>query len=118
MGEKGSALLAGTEDFTYRPDRVRSRPATRKKKSAAPASEDLAQPDAQLLTRLKELRSRLAKERGVPAFVVFHDKSLIDMARRRPATEADFAHVHGVGEAKLEAFSEAFMGVIAEDRED
>ncbi len=119
LGEKGGALLKGEVDFTYRPDRVRPRAGKEKKKTATAATatrviEDLSAPDAQLLTRLKALRSDLAKQKGVPAFVIFHDKSLIDMARRRPASQADFAHVHGVGEAKLEAFSEAFLSVISE----
>ena len=59
-----------------------------------------------LLAVLKALRLEIARERGVPAYVVFTDRSLIDMARRRPRTEAEFAEVNGVGAVKLEQFAE------------
>ena len=62
---------------------------------------------------LKALRLELARERGVPAYVVFPDRALADMARRRPHTEAEFAEVHGVGAAKLEQFAEPFLAAIA-----
>ena len=52
------------------------------------------------------------------AFVVFHDKSLEDMARRRPQTAAEFAEVHGVGEAKLRDFAEPFLAAIATGTQD
>jgi ATP-dependent DNA helicase RecQ len=49
----------------------------------------------------------------VPAYVIFHDASLADMARRRPQSVEEFAEVHGVGEAKLRDFSEPFLAAIA-----
>ena len=72
----------------------------------------LSGPDTALLDALKALRLRLAKERGVPAYVVFPDRTLIDMARRRPRTEEEFAEVNGVGAAKLKAFAEPFLAAI------
>ena len=66
-----------------------------------------------LLARLKALRMKLAKARGVAAFVIFSDRSLIDMAAKRPLTMTDFGEVHGVGAAKQEQFGEAFLVVIA-----
>ena len=65
-----------------------------------------------LLDALKELRLRLAKERGVPAYIVFPDRTLIDMARRRPRTREEFAEVNGVGAAKLEQFAAPFLAAI------
>jgi ATP-dependent DNA helicase RecQ len=62
-----------------------------------------------LLVRLKNLRMKLAKTRGVPAYVIFSDKSLIDMAAKIPLTRWDFGEVHGVGEAKQEQFGEVFL---------
>ena len=50
----------------------------------------------------------------MPAFVVFHDRTLIDMAQRRPRTMAEFAEVNGVGEAKLEQFAAPFLAAIEE----
>jgi ATP-dependent DNA helicase RecQ len=49
----------------------------------------------------------------VPAYVVFSDKSLIDMAQRRPKNTSEFAEVTGVGEAKLRDFATPFLGAIA-----
>ena len=50
----------------------------------------------------------------MPAYVVFHDRSLIEMARLRPRTEEEFAEIGGVGAAKLEAFAEPFLAAIDE----
>ncbi len=83
----------------------------------APANE-LSPAQAALLEKLKALRLGLARERDVPAFVVFHDRSLEDMARRRPQTAAEFAEVHGVGEAKVREFAEPFLAAIATGTED
>ena len=48
----------------------------------------------------------------MPAYIVFPDRSLIDMARRRPRTEEEFAEVNGVGAAKLKAFATTFLTAI------
>ena len=48
----------------------------------------------------------------MPAYVVFADKTLIDMARRKPATAAEMGAVHGVGEAKLRHYGESFLDAI------
>jgi ATP-dependent DNA helicase RecQ len=59
------------------------------------------------------LRLQLARERAVPAYVIFSDKTLIDMASRRPVTRVEFAEVFGVGKAKLEEFSDVFLETIS-----
>jgi ATP-dependent DNA helicase RecQ len=66
----------------------------------------------ELLQRLKSLRAKLARERGVPAYVIFTDRTLIDMAAKRPLTRWDFGEVHGVGESKLQQFAEIFLAEI------
>jgi ATP-dependent DNA helicase RecQ len=75
---------------------------------------DLSDSEAGLLLALKDLRRRLAAERGVPAYIVFADRALEDMARKQPRSEADFATVHGVGAAKLRDFARPFLSCIAE----
>jgi len=62
-----------------------------------------------LVDRLKALRKRLADARGVPAYVVFSDKTLQDMAERRPRSREDFLDVHGVGQKKLDAYGDLFL---------
>ena len=65
-----------------------------------------------LLNALKARRAELARTQRVPAFVIFHDRTLIDMAIRAPRTETDFAQVHGVGAAKCAQFAAIFIAVI------
>nr|WP_225941970.1 DNA helicase RecQ [Sporosarcina limicola] len=65
--------------------------------------------DDPLFEQLRALRRQLAQDAGVPPFVVFSDKTLQDMAARKPMTEEDFLEVNGVGLAKLERYGEAFM---------
>ena len=60
--------------------------------------------------------SKLAKQRRVPAYVIFSDRTLIDMAEKRPQNQDEFAQVHGVGAAKLKDFAGAFLNAILEHR--
>jgi ATP-dependent DNA helicase RecQ len=69
--------------------------------------------DEALFERLRELRKRLADERDVPAYIVFSDVALRQMARNYPENERDFARISGVGEKKLREFGEVFLGEIA-----
>ena len=92
--------------------------ATRAKRPAKIISGDIPAPspeDAALIERLRDLRRELAAADGVPAYVIFHDRSLIDMAARKPSSLDAFAQVHGVGEAKLVKYGEAFLAVIQAD---
>ncbi len=108
---KGRALLRGEGSFHHRPPVERRR--DRKSRDAASA-EPLSGDDTSLLAALKDLRLRLAKQRRVPAYVVFSDKTLIDMAQRRPQSENEFAEVNGVGAKKLQEFGAAFLKVLRE----
>jgi ATP-dependent DNA helicase RecQ len=108
----GQALLRGEAAFSYRADTVRRQPAAARKTKAAPVG-DLDDAGTALLGALKDLRRRLAGERQVPAYIVFSDRSLHDMAERRPATTTEFADIHGVGAAKLRDFAAIFLAEIA-----
>ena len=70
--------------------------------------------DETLFERLRALRKRLADEQDVPAYVVFSDVALRQMAREYPASEGEFSQISGVGEKKLREFGEVFMREIAE----
>ena len=111
--DEGFALLRGNGTFHYRADTVVAppSPSTGKARREEP-SDSLTGDQAALLDALKALRLELARERGVPAYVVFHDSTLIDMARRRPRTREEFAEVSGVGAVKLEQFAEPFLTAI------
>ena len=69
--------------------------------------------DEALFSRLRLLRKRLADERDVPAYIIFSDVALRQMARSYPATEREFARISGVGEKKLREFGAVFLGEIA-----
>ena len=69
--------------------------------------------DAALFEALKAVRRALAAERKVPAYVVFPDKTLLDMVNLKPQTLDQMAMVHGVGAAKLEQYGEAFLSAVA-----
>ena len=70
--------------------------------------------EAELLDALKELRSRLAKEAAIPAYVVFSNATLSDMAKKRPKTMSEFRKVSGVGEIKAAWYGTAFLKAIQE----
>ncbi len=112
ISDKGRELMQGQGEFRYRKDQIKLTKKTRRNEAMAAASSD-PQSEA-LITRLKDLRRRLAAARSVPAFVIFSDKSLIDMAKRVPLKMQDFADVHGVGDAKLKEFGAVFIREIAE----
>jgi ATP-dependent DNA helicase RecQ len=69
--------------------------------------------DEVLFDRLRRLRKQLADERNVPAYIVFSDVALRQMARDYPASEREFARITGVGEKKLREFGDAFLAEIA-----
>jgi ATP-dependent DNA helicase RecQ len=70
--------------------------------------------DDPLLSALRALRTRLAKAENVPAYVIFSDRSLQDMAAIRPKSLAALRSVHGVGEAKLARYGRVFLEAVAE----
>jgi ATP-dependent DNA helicase RecQ len=109
--EDGHTLLRGNAAFAYRADTVKRERTT--KALSREASAGLSAADSALLDRLKKLRRQLASERGVPAYVVFSDRSLFDMAQSRPRNKDQFAEVHGVGAAKLRDFADIFLAAIA-----
>jgi ATP-dependent DNA helicase RecQ len=80
-------------------------------KTAAETHADLPV-DEQLFQRLKELRARLAAEAGIPAYIVFHDRTLREMAQRKPCTEEDLLQISGVGERKAARYGAAFLAAI------
>jgi ATP-dependent DNA helicase RecQ len=112
--EAGRRVLKGADKVTLRKDTLKpGRKAARAAANAA-ALADGAAGDTALFEALRRRRSELAKQQGVAAYVVFADKTLLDMARRKPATAAEMAAVHGVGEAKLRQYGDIFLDVIQE----
>jgi ATP-dependent DNA helicase RecQ len=69
-------------------------------------------PEELLLTALKQLRTRLAQEAGVPAYVIFTNAALLDMAAKKPLTIQAFLEISGVGEVKARRYGAAFLKTI------
>ncbi|MCH8176609.1 MAG: DNA helicase RecQ [Proteobacteria bacterium] len=102
-------LLNGGENLMLREvSRTQQKSATR---SARPSLEATDQP---LFDALRALRKSLADERGVPPYVIFHDKTLHQMIASLPTNLLEMADINGVGEQKLERFGEAFLSVMRE----
>jgi ATP-dependent DNA helicase RecQ len=69
--------------------------------------------DRKLFEKLRALRSQLASERNVPAYIIFGDATLRDLARYRPSNLNDFGRIKGIGTKKQEDFGAAFIALIA-----
>ena len=110
LTDKGEEILRGREAVM-----LRTEPETRRERRArARGSAPLDSGAEHVLAALKRKRLELAREEGAPAFVIFPDKTLIDMAEKRPATLDEMLLVHGVGERKLARYGDAFLEALAE----
>jgi len=107
----GRKVLTGEAPFALREDVVAKRTRRDKRGAALAAPGDA---DAELLAALKALRGALAKAQKQPAYVVFPDRSLIEMAAAKPASLDALGRVHGVGAAKLARYGSAFLALIRE----
>jgi ATP-dependent DNA helicase RecQ len=81
-------------------------------KRARVESESWQDVDRDLFERLRALRLEVARARGVPPYVIFHDTTLRDMARLKPTTIEALRHVYGVGDRKAQDLGQAFLEVI------
>ena len=84
---------------------------TSRKKTAAKVA--LSEQDESLLGRLKALRTELAQKNHVPAYIIFNNVSLDEMAEKKPRTMGDFMRISGVGDAKARKYGADFIKVIA-----
>ncbi len=120
--EASRAVLKGEVPVTLRRDAVKpdkpakrtaaERSVDRAKKQGAP----IAAQDEPLWQALREARARIAKEQGVPSFVIFHDTTLLEMLRVKPTNTTEMAAISGVGSAKLTRYGAAFIDVIEANR--
>ncbi len=70
--------------------------------------------DQDLFDQLRTLRAELARQAGVPAYLIFHDATLLNIASAKPSTEAELLAISGVGEQKAKKYGQAVLAVIAE----
>ena len=119
VGPAAAPLLKGETTLELREDRAapgttggRTAPAPRRREAAVADLDD--DDDRARFERLRAVRTELAREAGVPPYVVFHDATLREMAVRRPRDEADLADIQGVGAAKLARYGARFLAALAE----
>lgn len=111
---KSSGLLAGTSRVRL-PAPVRETapvPVSSAPEAGEVVDGDAREADVELFQRLKAVRTSLARESGVPPYVVFADRSLREMARIRPCDRAHFATIPGVGQIKQEKYGPVFLDAI------
>jgi ATP-dependent DNA helicase RecQ len=111
--DPGRALLRGETRFQVRQEQAR-RARDRATRAVASGGGGGGDSDAALLTALKLLRLDLARQRGVAAYLIFSDRTLIALSEQRPRDLDSFAGIHGVGAAKLHQFGEIFLRAIRE----
>ena len=90
----------------------RDRTSAKSGNKADPALDLDSAADQALFAELKALRLRIAKDNNVPPYVVFHDKTLIDMVLLRPSNLVAMSSVPGVGQSKLEKYGQAFLDAL------
>ena len=111
--DEGWRVLKGEAKIELRKDlAVPKAGARRDRRAAAAAAVIVDDADAVLLDSLKALRTRLARAQNVPAYVVFSDRTLVELATHRPTTPGAMREIHGVGDAKLERYGDAFLEAI------
>ncbi|KDN18933.1 DNA helicase RecQ [Amycolatopsis rifamycinica] len=113
LTETSAEVLGGDRQVLLRrePERAAAAAKVRSAKKAAVAV-DMPAEAAPLFERLRAWRAGVAKEQGVPAYVVFHDATLRQIATRRPSSLADLGTVSGVGENKLAKYGEGLLEVL------
>ena len=108
MTDAALPILRGEAQISLRRDSIRAAGATRRPAVKMLVSEE----DAPLLSALKAKRRGLAEAAKVPAYIIFNDRTLIEMAEKRPDSLDAMARVGGVGAKKLESYGRAFLDVI------
>ena len=111
LAEASRAVLSGDQSVYLR-QAQEGRPKSAARRSPATGAAGLDAAAASLWQRLREWRAGVAKDHGVPAYVVFHDATLAELARSRPQTEAALGQVSGVGARKLERYGAALLALL------
>ena len=113
--EAAKALFRGERIVSLKQDPAAGRRKARSKGAARTAlMADLSERDAAIFEALRLWRTNLARERGVPPYVIFHDRTLAEIARERPATPDALREISGVGEKKAQAYAGDVARVISE----
>ena len=106
MTQKARPILRDEATIQLRRDTIKAA------KSGPKVRQMVSEEDAPLLSALKAKRRAYAEQQGVPAYIIFNDRTLIEMAETRPKNLDDMAGIGGVGAKKLESYGKGFLEVI------
>jgi ATP-dependent DNA helicase RecQ len=115
LAEAARPVLRGEQTVLLRKEALRKRGRERGEARAVRAAAEVASADRPLFEALRGLRTRLAREQGVPPYVIFHDATLREIARQRPQTPGDLALIGGIGAGKIERYGDEVLDVVAEN---
>ena len=107
-------VLRGEQSVLLRREQERKRDRGARSASATRADALLNAADAAVFEELRALRAGLAREQNLPAYVIFHDSTLREMATQRPATLDELGRINGVGASKLDRYGERMLAVLQE----
>jgi ATP-dependent DNA helicase RecQ len=120
LSESAPAVLRGEVPVAFRGEAAEAKPGRRRlarggeRRGGLAALDGAAAPgDEALWEALRARRLELAREQGVPPYVIFHDATLLEMMRRRPRDLGAMSVIPGVGRSKLERYGETFLAVIS-----
>jgi ATP-dependent DNA helicase RecQ len=115
LAEASRAVLRGEQPVLLRKESLRKRARGRGSESRTPRpAVEVAVMDRPLFEALRALRTRLAREQGVPPYVIFHDATLREIARLRPHTPGDLALIGGIGAGKIERYGDEVLDAVAQ----
>jgi ATP-dependent DNA helicase RecQ len=114
LSPAGVAVMKGEEPARVRvpPNQVRTARTQKKERRSAPL-EIPEGVDRSLFERLRATRLDIARQKGVPAYVVCHDRTLLEIAAQKPASREALADVYGMGPARIESYGEPLLAVVS-----
>lgn len=112
LTERGEGILLGREGIQLRAEVPKAARSRGRGAARGPEADGLDDGDAALFAALRKRRLEIARQEGVAAYVVFADRTLLELARKRPLTLDKMAEIHGIGTTKLDRYGEAFLAVI------
>lgn len=116
--DAGRMVLRGQSKVEMRQDSLVARRDRNRRGGSAMAEAALQPSDQRLLSALKDLRRQLATDLQQPAYVIFSDRTLLELAAKRPTSMYRLTDIHGIGQAKLERFGQAFLDVVLAHEDD